>query len=113
SGGRNYYRPEERELIRGVDPLFDLNDQHFPSMGRPCTAGSHAVYLDDEGDLRRCFFVGDVIGNLFRDGWATLPPPTSCPVATCHCYVGHMHVLELDFPAIYRKHLPPPIPLRY
>ena len=80
---------------------FDLNNQHYPSLGRPCTAGQRAVYLDDEGDLRRCFFVGGVIGNLFRDGWTTLDAPGGCPVRTCHCYVGHMHVAELDFRAIY------------
>src|SRR5262249_49136203 len=50
-----YYRPEELELLRGIDPLFDLNNQRFPSLGQPCTAGQRAVYLDDEGDLRRCF----------------------------------------------------------
>jgi hypothetical protein len=93
-----YYTSARRpQRIRTIDPYFDLNDQIFPeSPVSRCTAGSHAVYLDDEGDLRRCFFVGKVIGNLFRDGWQTLPAPTSCPIATCHCYVGHMHVVELD-----------------
>jgi MoaA/NifB/PqqE/SkfB family radical SAM enzyme len=108
-----YYTPQERERLRAVDPLFDLNDQHYPSLGRPCTAGQRAVYLDDEGDLRRCFFVGEVIGNLFRDGWATLPAPTSCPVKTCHCYVGHMHVVDLDFRAIYGDYLAARIPNEY
>lgn len=107
-----YYTSHERQRIRTIDPYFDLNDQIFPSLGQPCTAGSHAVYLDDEGDLRRCFFVGKVIGNLFRDGWQTLPAPTSCPIATCHCYVGHMHVVELDFRAVYGDNLAVRIPRR-
>ena len=99
--------------IRTIDPYFDLNNQHYPSRGRPCTAGQRAVYLDDEGDLRRCFFVGEVIGNLFRDGWRTLTAPRCCPKETCHCYVGHMHIVELDFRSIYGKNLAVRIPRQW
>ena len=109
----DYYSAEDLAAIRAVDPLFDLNNQHYPSLGQPCTAGQLAVYLDDEGDLRRCFFVGGVIGNLFRDGWTTLDAPASCPARTCHCYVGHMHIPDLDFRAIYGRHLAARIPLAY
>jgi MoaA/NifB/PqqE/SkfB family radical SAM enzyme len=107
----NYYTREQLDAIRAVDPYFDLNNQHFPSRGRPCTAGQRAVYLDDEGDLRRCFFVGDVLGNLFRDGWRRLDSPRACPRDTCHCYVGHMHIVELDFRAVYGKDLAARIPV--
>lgn len=109
----SYYRDDERATLRTIDPYFDLNDQHFPSLGRPCTAGQRAVYLDDEGDLRRCFFVGDVIGNLFRDGWKTLDAPDCCPVPTCHCYVGQMHAVDLDFRSVYGDHLAARIPKEY
>jgi MoaA/NifB/PqqE/SkfB family radical SAM enzyme len=105
-----YYSPAELAEIRAVDPYFDLNNQNFPSRGRPCTAGQRAVYLDDEGDLRRCFFVGGVIGNLFRDGWRRLDAPLACPRAGCHCYVGHMHIVELDFRAVYGRDLAVRIP---
>jgi hypothetical protein len=97
----DYYTPAQLQAIRSVDPYFDLNNQHYPSRGQLCTAGSHALYLDDEGDLRRCFFVGDILGNLFRDGWRTLPAPTACPIPTCHCYVGHMHIVDLGFRDLY------------
>jgi MoaA/NifB/PqqE/SkfB family radical SAM enzyme len=109
----DYYTADELRAIRAIDPHFDLNNQHYPSLGRPCTAGQRAVYLDDEGDLRRCFFVGGVLGNLFRDGWSTLDAPLPCPKATCHCYVGHMHTVDLDFRAVYGKHLAARIPLAY
>src|SRR5262249_40321534 len=109
----NYYAPDEIAAIRAIDPYFDLNNQHYPSLGKPCTAGQRAVYLDDEGALRRCFFVGGVIGNLFADGWKTLDAPLCCPVKTCHCYVGQMHVVELDFRGVYGKHLAARIPREY
>lgn len=106
----NYYTEEDLQQIRSVDPLFDLNNQHFFSQGRPCTAGQLSVYLDDEGNLRRCFFVGQVIGNLFREGWETLSETAACPNATCHCYVGHMHIPDLDFRRIYGRDLAVRIP---
>jgi MoaA/NifB/PqqE/SkfB family radical SAM enzyme len=106
----SYYSSEDLAEIRRIDPLFDLNKQHYPSQGKPCTAGHRAVYLDDEGDLRRCFFVGDVIGNLFWNGWRTSSEAESCPKETCHCYVGHMHVVELGFRRIYGKYLAARIP---
>jgi MoaA/NifB/PqqE/SkfB family radical SAM enzyme len=107
----NYYTPEQLAEIRAVDPWFDLNNQSFPSRGRPCTAGQLAVYLDDEGDLRRCFFVGDVLGNLYLDGWRRLDALRTCPCEGCHCYVGHMHIVELGFREIYGENLAVRIPL--
>ncbi len=107
----DYYAAEELARILAVDPLFALNNQHYASLGRPCTAGQRAVYLDDEGDLRRCFFVGRVLGNLFRDGWVTLDAPDTCPVKTCHCYVGHMHVVELGLREVYGENLAARIPV--
>jgi MoaA/NifB/PqqE/SkfB family radical SAM enzyme len=109
----DYYTCEELEGIRTIDPLFDLNNQHYASLGQPCTAGQRAVYLDDKGDLRRCFFVDMVLGNLFRDGWITLDAPQSCPRTTCHCYVGHMHIVELDFRRRYGPYLAARIPVEY
>lgn len=106
----NYYTTEELAEVRSIDPYFDLNNQYFPSLGRPCHAGQLAVYLDDEGDLRRCFFVGDLIGNLFRDGWRCHDEPRPCPRPTCHCYVGHMHIVELGFRSIYGENLAVRVP---
>jgi hypothetical protein len=106
----DYYTPGELAELRAIDPYFDLNNQHYPSRGQPCTAGQRALYLDDEGDLRRCFFVGEVLGNLFRDGWVRLPAPLGCPRATCHCYVGHMHIVDLNFRGVYGKYLAARIP---
>lgn len=106
----NYYKAEEVAFIRSIDPLFDLNNQHFPSLAKPCNAGYNAVYLDDVGDIRRCFFVGQVIGNIFRDGWLTQENAQLCPVSTCDCYVGQMHIPELAFRQIYGRNLAVRIP---
>jgi hypothetical protein len=106
----DYYSDAELEEVRSIDPYFDLNNQDFPSRGRPCGAGQRAVYLDDDGNLRRCFFVGDVIGNLFVDGWRHLDAAQACPRSGCHCYVGHMHIVELDFRSIYGRDLAVRIP---
>jgi MoaA/NifB/PqqE/SkfB family radical SAM enzyme len=109
----DYYTVDDLATIRSVDPFFDVTNRRYPSQGQPCTAGQRALYLDDEGDLRRCFFVGTVLGNLFRDGWRRLDAPLACPRATCHCYVGQMHTVELDFRAVYGANLAVRVPLAW
>jgi hypothetical protein len=68
------------------------------------------VYLDDEGNLRRCFFVDEVIGNLFAGGWCSLGHSEPCPREECHCYVGHMHIPALGFRSLYGETLAVRIP---
>ena len=51
-----------------------------------------------------------MVGNLFTDGWVTLPEAEPCPNATCHCYVGHMHIPDLDFRRVYGGDLAVRIP---
>src|SRR5262245_24640435 len=38
----DYYATGELERLRRIDPYFDLNNQHYPSRGQPCTAGQRA-----------------------------------------------------------------------
>ena len=57
--------------------------------------------------------LGNQLANCFSFACDPAGEINGVPVATCHCYVGHMHVVELDFRAIYGKHLAARIPLKY
>ena len=46
----------------GVAKVFAVE---HPSLGRSCRAGASVVSVDGDGDVRRCHFVDDVIGNLY------------------------------------------------
>jgi hypothetical protein len=81
-----------------VDPLFGLNTVAHESLGQRCFAGERAVAVDGEGTLRRCHFVADPIGNLYRDDFRDALKPRPCPNATCGCHIGYVHLerLRLD-----------------
>ena len=107
-----YYTAEELEAIRGMDRWFDLNNQYFPSRGRPCTPATVpststtratcAAASSSAPSLATC---SATAGSLTR--------AAPCPKATCHCYVGQMHIVELGFRRIYGENLAARIPLAH
>lgn len=88
----NYYTAEEIERLQRIDPLFRVNAVRHPSLGLACRAGESAISVDGQGDIRRCHFVGAVLGNLYEPGWERALRPRVCPNATCGCYIGYMHL---------------------
>lgn len=97
----DYYQADEADLLRAIDPLFDLNLKPHASRGRACRSGHTAFTVDGAGDVRRCHFIKDVIANLYEDGAlerALRPQP--CTIGECRCHIGYMHLdhLNLDAP---------------
>ncbi len=84
-----------------VDPLFGWNAQAWPSLGRVCRTGNEVVTVDGVGDVRRCHFVPDVIGNLYDRSLATALSPRPCPNATCGCHIGYVHLKELALERVF------------
>jgi MoaA/NifB/PqqE/SkfB family radical SAM enzyme len=95
SGGPGYYQADERAWLTTIDPLFPQNAQRHPSRDRACGAGERSIFVDGEGDVRRCHFVGEVLGNLYRDPLATMLGPRPCPVSHCGCFIGYVHLDHL------------------
>lgn len=97
SGGPGYYQPGERERLAAIDPLFETNAVRHPSRGQACAAGSTALFVTGEGELRRCHFVDAVLGNLYTDDLDALlsPSSTACPTARCGCFIGYVHLDSL------------------
>lgn len=79
-----------------VDPLFRTNTVRHPSLGRACRAGESVVTVDGAGDVRRCHFVDEVIGNLYDGTFDAALRPRPCPNATCGCHIGYVHLEHLD-----------------
>ncbi|MCA9685274.1 MAG: STM4011 family radical SAM protein, partial [Myxococcales bacterium] len=88
SAGPDYYRAEERAWLEGIDPLFAHNAVRHDSLGLACGAGEDSIFVDGRGDVRRCHFVGDVLGNLYDDGLETMLGPRPCPASRCGCFIG-------------------------
>jgi hypothetical protein len=92
------YSADEVAMWRAIDPLFELNNQRWPSLGKACGAGERAITVDGDGTMRRCHFIAEPIGNIYAPDWAAALAPRACTQIDCHCHIGYAHLdyLELD-----------------
>ncbi len=92
------YEPAEIAAWRAIDPLFEINVNRWPSMGKACGAGERAITVDGDGTMRRCHFIAEPIGNLYEPSWRSALAPRPCTNVDCHCHIGYVHLdyLELD-----------------
>lgn len=107
----DYYAPEQIARILAIDERFLDNREHV-SLGQRCLAGETHFTVDGVGDVRRCHFVGDVLGNLYRDPLAAMLAPRRCPNAVCRCHIGYVHLPALDLYRVYGRGLMERIPER-
>ena len=97
----DYYAAGEIERIAAVDPLFELNLQVYRSRGRACRAGSEMITVDGDGNVRRCHFVRDVIGNLYSRELEQMLRPRACSGEVCRCHIGYVHMRDLDLTSLF------------
>jgi hypothetical protein len=92
------YSPRILERFSAIDPLFALNRGAHASAGRRCRAGESVFTVDGDGEMRRCHFIRERIGNLYDAGWERSLVARDCSNATCGCHIGYVHLeyLELD-----------------
>ena len=90
-----YYRDGERERLGRVDPLFSYNAERHESLGQRCAAGRDSLFVRGDGGVSRCHFVEQVIGNLYVDELEVLLGERACPVRSCGCFIGYVHLDRL------------------
>jgi MoaA/NifB/PqqE/SkfB family radical SAM enzyme len=90
-----YYTREDVAKWEAIDPLFALNLKEYPSLGRPCRAGSDAITIDGDGTIRRCHFIDAPIGNAYEPDWARALVDAPCSNSSCRCHIGYVHMDEL------------------
>ena len=109
----DYYQPGEIERLGGVDPYFHWNMRRYPSVYKPCNAGETAFTVDGRGDIRRCHFIGDVIGNIYDANFTDCLRSRRCTAATCGCHIGYVHRPGLRLQHLYGDGLLERIPSRW
>lgn len=97
----DYYTQADIARFTAVDPLFPLNNQRHPSLGKPCRAGESVISVDGAGTMRRCHFVRTPIGNIYTPGWADALRERACPNETCGCHIGYVHLDELRLGQVF------------
>ena len=95
------YSPEEIAIWRSIDPLFELNNQRYPSLGKACGAGDRAITVDGDGTMRRCHFISTPIGNIYDANWQAALAPRACSQLDCHCHIGYIHLDELELRKVF------------
>jgi hypothetical protein len=82
------YRDDEVAKLSEVDPHFRLTLRRQPSLGKVCRTGEWTFTVDGYGDMRRCHFVDEIIGNIYTADWQSALRPRSCPNRFCDCFLG-------------------------
>jgi len=82
------YSPEEVAAFAELDPLFSLTSRRQPSLGKACSAGETSFTVDGAGQMQRCHFVEQTIGNIYDSAWLLALEPRSCPRRYCDCFLG-------------------------
>ncbi len=108
-----YYTPDDIDRLHAVDPYFHWNLQAPASAGDPCSAGETAFTVDGVGDVRRCHFVAQIIGNIYESGFSDCLKPRACSTAACDCYLGYIHRSALKLRELYGVGLLERIPMRW
>lgn len=105
------YTPAELDFLSSIDPLFEVTSQPQRTFGMACRTGETSFTVDGAGDIRRCHFVDDVIGNIGQDNWEQALAPRTCPNRSCRCYLGLAHFEPLGLDRHYGSNLLERIPL--
>lgn len=105
----------ERARLRAVDPYVDWNAEAHLSRGERCGAGEVALSVDGEGNVRRCHFLEERLGNLYEDALDALLAPRTCTAKECGCHIGYVHLEKLALHTLFGEEVlfrtPPTWPL--
>ncbi|MFX3634424.1 MAG: STM4011 family radical SAM protein [Candidatus Pristimantibacillus sp.] len=102
---KDYYSADDLALLMEIDPNFTVNLQDYDSMGKECHAGYDVFYVQGEGRVKRCYKDRQVIGHLYRDGLEGLSQKRECRMKCCDCYIGYIHIPELELDDVYGDRL--------
>jgi len=97
----DYYSKEDIEFLNQIDPHFNLNNTIYKSQGKTCFAGESSISIDGEGNVMRCHFIKDKIGNIYQHSLNDILKPSKCSNESCRCYIGYMNLKELNLQKIY------------
>ncbi len=97
----DYYDAADAARLTAIDPHFGYNLAPPPSLGAPCATGESVLSVDGDGDVRRCHFVAERLGNLYDGSFAERLGPRPCPNPVCDCFIGYVHRKDLPFARDY------------
>jgi MoaA/NifB/PqqE/SkfB family radical SAM enzyme len=109
----DYYDNQLVEKFTSIDPHFPTNNTHHPSLGQACRTGQTVFSVDGQGNIRRCHFVKQIIGNIYDPDFLSVLKPRPCPNMTCSCHIGYVHLERLNLDQIYGQGILERIPAEW
>ena len=109
--GAEYYSQDDIQFLESIDPWFAYNRQASASRGKPCRAGAEVLSVDGDGELQRCHFVTQRLGNLYQDALQDMLQERACPRFKCECFIGYAQRRDLPFQAAFGDGVLARIPL--
>jgi MoaA/NifB/PqqE/SkfB family radical SAM enzyme len=109
----DYYSGAHRRRLTAIDPLFAVNNRYHRSLGRACKAGATTFSVDGDGNVTRCHFIKQRLGNIYAspvDQYLSASP-SACTNATCGCHIGYVHLEPLNLHATFGDGILERIPL--
>lgn len=106
------YSEQQQRALTSIDPLFSLN-KIYGSKGLACFAGESVITVDEFGDIRRCHFIKQVIGNIHDPNWQQILQPRSCSANYCDCHIGYAHLKSLKLEQYFGDQLLERIALQF
>lgn len=98
----DYYTLEEKARLITVDPYITNNMIHYESEGRACRTGHTVISVDGDGNIHRCHFVKERIGNIYDPNFRETLFPRACTNKTCGCHIGYVHLEHLKLYDLYK-----------
>lgn len=97
----DYYDANDAARLTAIDPHFGYNLAPPPSLGAPCATGESVLSVDGDGNVRRCHFVAEPLGNLYDGSFTARLGPKPCPNMICDCFIGYVHRKDLPIARDY------------
>jgi MoaA/NifB/PqqE/SkfB family radical SAM enzyme len=101
----NYYTPDDIYRMKNADPHVEFNLTNHPSKGQSCRAGNTTFSVNGAGDITRCHFIKDVIGNIYAADFEEQLFPRICTNDTCGCHIGYVHLEKLQLENVFGERL--------
>lgn len=97
----DYYTAEEAAVLQGIDPHVAYNMVHHETLGKACKTGHSVISVDGDGNMYRCHFIKEKIGNIYDATFRQSLYPRACTNATCGCHIGYVHLEHLQLYNLY------------
>lgn len=98
---KDYYTKEDHQFLNQIDPYFHFNAVKHPSYNEACKAGYSSFSIDSNGDVSRCHFIKNKLGNIYEMPLEDMIKKTPCSNETCGCFIGYINLEKLNLEEVY------------